>query len=96
MSPVRNLQSVRIGIYSTPRGRRELHAVRVDGEVTIFDMLVEPVDGDRDERVVDEGLVTAGEIRALAHDYLERAAYLRRPLVTALRLDIKSSSQAML
>ena len=79
-----NTHSVRLGTYATSRGERELHAVRVDGEVTIFDMLVEPVDGDRDERVVEEGLVSVGEIHALAREYLERAARFGRPLPTAL------------
>jgi hypothetical protein len=83
MHSVHNLQSVRIGGYPTPHGERELHAVRVDGEVTILDTLAEPVDGDRDERVVEDGLVTAGEIHALAREYLERASHLGRPLVRA-------------
>jgi hypothetical protein len=83
MHAVHNLQSVRIGHYPTSFGSRELHAVRVDGEVTIFDMLAAPRDGDRDERVVEEGLVTTGEIHALAREYLERATRARRPLVRA-------------
>ena len=79
-----NEQSVRLGIYATPRGRRELVAVRIDGEVTIFDLLVNPLDdGDRDERTVEEGLVDVGELRAIAADYLERAARFRRPQVKA-------------
>jgi hypothetical protein len=83
---VHNHQSVRLGAYPTPRGQRELVAVRVDGEVTIFDMLVNPLndDGDRDERTVEEHLVTVAEIRGIAADYLERAARFGRPMPTAL------------
>jgi hypothetical protein len=83
MHSVQNLQSVRVGHYPTPFGTRELHAVRVDGEVTLFDMLAEPLNGDRDERVVEEGLITSGEIHALAGEYLDRATMARRPLVRA-------------
>ena len=78
-----NMQSVKLGTYASVHGPRELVAVRVDGEVTIFD-LIEACDGaDRDERVVEDGLVSAGEIHALARDYLERAARFGRPQVRA-------------
>ncbi|MFL5827946.1 MAG: hypothetical protein ACJ76V_15595 [Thermoleophilaceae bacterium] len=33
---IENTQSVRLGVYATARGQRELVAVRVDGEVTIL------------------------------------------------------------
>lgn len=78
-----NHQSVRIGTYATPHGLRALNAVRVDGEITVFDMLAEPECGDHDQRIVEEGLVTPAEIHALAGEYLRRATHLRRPLVRA-------------
>lgn len=81
---IHNMQSVKLGTYATIRGERELHAVRVDGEVTIFDMLAAADGEDRDERVVEDGLTVVAEIHALARDYLERAARFGRPQVRAL------------
>lgn len=81
---IENTQSVRLGVYASARGERELVAVRVDGEVTIFDLAVVPDGDDRDQRTVEEELVDVGEIRALAADYLERAARFGRPLRRAL------------
>jgi hypothetical protein len=85
VSVIVNNQSVRLGGYPTARGKRELIAVRVDGEVAVFDLFVAAADedGDRDERIVEEGLVTAAEIHALAREYLERAMRYGRPLVCA-------------
>ena len=85
MSVIENNQSVRLGAYATVRGERELVAVRVDGEVAIFDLFVAAAsrDGDRDERVVEEGLVTVAEVHALAREYLGRAIRFGRPLVCA-------------
>lgn len=85
MSVIENNQSVRLGGYATVGGMRELIAVRVDGEVAIFDLFAigAAEDGDRDERIVEEGLVSAGEVHALAREYLERAIRFGRPLVRA-------------
>ena len=86
MPVIENNQSVHLGAYPTVRGERELIAVRVDGEVAIFDLFVAAAceDGDRDQRLVEEGLVTAAEIHALARDYLERELRFGRPLVCAV------------
>lgn len=81
---LRNTHSVTLGTYATVHGRRELVAVRVDGEITVIDLAAEDLGGgERDQRVVEEGLVEIGELRALAVDYLARAAQFGRPLARA-------------
>ncbi|MEA2495676.1 MAG: hypothetical protein QOJ29_3587 [Thermoleophilaceae bacterium] len=71
---------MRIGVYRSADGRRELVGRRTAAGWRVLDVLAPPADdGDRDERWVDEGLESVAEVKALGADYLARAREAREP-----------------
>jgi hypothetical protein len=70
-------QRVELATYTTDTGEtRRLVGQRIDGIVHIYD---EPTNGTATSYLVEQGLTTNSELRALIDDYLQKAAKLGYP-----------------
>lgn len=72
------------GGYIALDGRRDIVIVRYDeSSYAVFDERRDPDGDDRDERCVEDELLTDAEAEAVAADYLDNARAAARPLVRA-------------
>lgn len=76
--------SMTYGSYTTLDGRRDVVIVRYDeSSYAVFDERHDPDGEDRDERCIEDELLTDAEAEAVAADYLDNARVVARPLVRA-------------
>lgn len=70
-----------LGTYSLDGRQREVLAHETDepGVFALVDVLVTPVDGDDDPRVIEHGITCLGESKSIAEDYIRLATELGWP-----------------